>query len=248
MKIALIGNGKMGKTIAELLQKNGDTLTVIIDSKSSFQFSSKEFLSSDVAIEFTRPEAAYDNLMQCLDANIPVVCGTTGWYHLINDIRNKFVDKQGSLVYASNFSIGVNYLFEMNRMLATWMEKQNHYRVSINEAHHIHKLDRPSGTALTLVDDIIANNHNYSDWNLDDHNNPIGNSTIPIFSTREGNIIGDHEVKWKSAIDEITISHHANNREGFAEGALKAAHWLHGKKGVFTMKDVLFQPNTTTIS
>jgi 4-hydroxy-tetrahydrodipicolinate reductase len=236
MKIALIGTGKMGQAIEQLAIGRGHEIVLKLNHENIDSFNNEEFKSADVAIEFTRPDAAIGNLKRCLAANIPVVCGTTGWYNELNQITDLFNNENGSLVYASNFSVGVNMMFELNRILAKWMQSHQEYNVSLSEIHHIHKLDKPSGTAVTLASGIIENNNHYTNWALDHKNE----NAIYIDAQREPDVIGTHDVKWESPIDIIQLHHHAKSRDGFALGALHAAEWIVGKKGVYTMKDILF--------
>jgi 4-hydroxy-tetrahydrodipicolinate reductase len=180
-----------------------------------------------------------------LEAGIPVVCGTTGWHDQVEEVTEKFTSQNGALLYASNFSVGVNLFFEMNRILASWMDNQASYQASIKEIHHLQKLDKPSGTAVSLAKGIIDEHAGYHKWSLlEEHE--LNSKELPIEALRTEHVIGEHEVVWKSAIDEIVINHKAFSRDGFASGALQAAHWLFGKKGVFTMKDVLFPPLSQT--
>jgi 4-hydroxy-tetrahydrodipicolinate reductase len=236
MKIALIGTGKMGQTIEQLAIAKGHTILLKINHENIGKLDLTQLKDVDVAIEFTRPDAAVSNLELCLNAGVPVVCGTTGWYDELNQITELFKSKNGALVYASNFSVGVNMMFELNRILAKWMQSNPEYHVSLSEIHHTHKLDKPSGTAVSLANGIIENNTEYSKWTLEDNKA----STIYIDSKREPDVVGTHEVKWESPIDIIQLNHHAKTRDGFALGAIHAAEWIVGKKGVFTMKDILF--------
>lgn len=235
MKIALIGYGKMGKEIEKIACERGHQISVCIRSGDGALFESNEFLTSDVAIEFTTPDAAADNIRLCIDKNIPAVCGTTGWYDDLKEVSDYCRKKNGALFYASNFSLGVNLFFAMNRFLARLMNNFREYEVSIKEIHHIHKKDKPSGTALTIVNEIIQYHKGYKEWNR----NRNSSDTIPVESIREGEVPGIHQVDYTSPIDKISLRHEAFNRKGFALGAVLAAEWLTGKKGVFTMKDLL---------
>ncbi len=237
MKIALIGYGKMGKEIEKIAIDRKHEVVMKISSKNKNFHKDEQFKSSDVAIEFTRPEAAIDNILKCLDANIPVVCGTTGWYDKLSEVENEVTEKKGTLFYASNFSVGVNLFFALNRYLARLMNGHSEYNCRLKEWHHVHKLDKPSGTALSLASDILKENKKYSGWNLG--NSDEENTLLQIESIREGEIPGTHEVYYQSAIDEILIRHTAHNRKGFATGAIIAAEWILGKKGIFTMNDFL---------
>jgi 4-hydroxy-tetrahydrodipicolinate reductase len=236
MKIALIGTGKMGQAIEKLALSRGHEIVLKLNHENIASIHSDELKVADVAIEFTRPDAATSNLKRCLEANMPVICGTTGWYDELNQITDLFANNNGALVYASNFSVGVNMMFELNRILAKWMQSHNDYHVSLSEIHHIHKLDTPSGTAVTLANGIIENNSEYLKWTLEENQA----NAIYIDAKREPEVVGTHDVKWESEIDIIQLHHHAKSRDGFALGAIHAAEWIIGKKGVFTMKDILF--------
>lgn len=239
MNIVLIGTGKMGTAIEQLAVANGHQIALKINENNHGDFHSDAFKNADVAIEFTRPDAVVENLYLCLDAKIPVVCGTTGWHQRYEEVKTKFESSNGSLISASNFSVGVNLMFELNRQLAAWMKNHGQYLPSITEIHHTHKIDKPSGTAVTLANDIIQKNPTYKNWVLE--NDPTQNvNSIPIIALREDEVIGDHTVEWKSEIDRIQIQHEAFSRNGFAEGALIAAKWIIGRTGVFNMNDILF--------
>ena len=236
MKIALIGTGKMGQAIEKLAIDKGHQIVLKLNHENIKHFNIEELKIADVAIEFTQPDAAVGNLKLCIEAGIPVVCGTTGWYSNLEEIKNLVTEFNGALLYASNFSVGVNMMFELNRILAKWMQSHPEYGVAISEIHHTHKLDKPSGTAVTLANGIIENNHQYKQWSLDD-NTP---GLIYIDAKREPDVVGTHDVIWESSIDKIQIHHHAKTRDGFALGAIQAAEWIINKKGVFTMRDILF--------
>ncbi|WP_322550677.1 4-hydroxy-tetrahydrodipicolinate reductase [Flavobacterium psychraquaticum] len=230
MKIALLGYGKMGKVIEQIALERGHEIVLRKDQDISFD----GLQLADVAIDFSVPNSAAVNITACLNNGIPVISGTTGW--LVN--YQKIVDlceaKQGSFIYASNFSLGVNVFFELNEYLAKMMTNLKQYNVSMEEIHHMQKLDAPSGTAITLADGIIKNS-DYTNWTLE---TPISKE-IHIEAKRIENIPGTHSVFYNSNVDQIEIKHTAHSREGFALGAVVAAEWLVGKKGVFTMKDVL---------
>ncbi len=240
MKIALIGTGKMGSAIAELAIKHGHEIIFKINENSLKLLLPEHLSKADIAIEFTSPEAALNNLRSCLKAGVPVICGTTGWLEQYDELAAEFVEGKGSLLYASNFSIGVNLLFELNRLLAGWMSKMPSYKPFITEIHHIHKMDSPSGTAISLANDIINFDPHYKNWGLVDKNNPENETLVPIEALRAEEVVGRHAVSWRSPIDKITLHHEAYSREGYATGVLQAAEWIQGKKGVFTMKDLLF--------
>ncbi len=230
MKIALFGYGKMGKMIAQIAEKRGHTIVAKIDVDTT----EIDFSAMDVAIDFSMPNAAYKNISSCIENNVPVISGTTGWLDDYEKAVALCEEKNGAFIYASNFSLGVNVFFELNAYLARMMKSLNEYEVSMEEIHHTQKLDAPSGTAITLAEGIIANS-NYKDWKLDQ----APKDEIPITSKRIGTVPGTHTVAYDSAVDSITIKHTAHNREGFALGAVIASEWIANKKGVFTMKDVL---------
>ena len=230
MKLALLGYGRMGKAIEKIAEERGHQIVCKVD---------KELLSgsldqADVAINFSVPSAAVENINTALKNAIPVVCGTTGWLDDYQKVTDSAIANGTAFLYASNFSIGVNLFFKLNKTLAQMMTPQKEYKVAMEETHHIHKLDAPSGTAITLAEDII-NNSDAINWKLDE----VGENTISIKSLREGEVPGTHSIKYKSPIDEITIEHKAHNRTGFALGAVIAAEWIAGKKGVYKMEDVL---------
>ncbi len=235
MNIALFGYGKMGQAIENLALKRGHTIILKVDNENA----SYSLNDVDVAIDFSTPDAASDNITKCIQNSTPVISGTTGWltnYDKIVDLCNA---QNGTFLYASNFSLGVNIFFELNRTLSILMEKFPQYKVSIEEIHHTQKLDAPSGTAITLADEIIKNSA-YKSWTLD---TPKSNE-IGIVAKRIEHVPGTHEINYNSTIDNIQIKHTAHSREGFALGAVVAAEWILGKKGVFTMKDVLSITNS----
>ncbi|MDA9803988.1 4-hydroxy-tetrahydrodipicolinate reductase [Flavobacteriaceae bacterium] len=232
MKIALFGYGKMGKTIEQIALQKGHTIVLKTSGKSSLE----KIIEADVAIDFSTPKAAASNIKFCLERQIPIVCGTTGWLDNYDEIINFCNKCNGAFIYASNFSIGVNIFFKMNEYLAKLMKPWKEYQVTLEETHHTEKLDTPSGTAITLAEDIIKNSDNKS-WNL----KKAKKKNIMITSKRVTNVKGTHTINYQSEIDTISIQHEAKSREGFALGALIAAEWLVGKKGVFSMKDVLKQ-------
>lgn len=237
MKIGLFGYGKMGKIIEKTAIERGHTIVWKIDkSNKAAVVNSPEFKTVDVVIEFTQPEFAEEHIQLCLKNELPMVCGTTGWYKSLDKIKISVNAHDGAFFYASNFSLGVNIFFALNKYLAKIMDKHPEYKVKIQEIHHTQKLDAPSGTAITTADQIIANHHGLSDWKLGIESEP---NTIPIEALREENVPGTHTVKFESEIDEISINHIAKNRMGFALGAVMAAEWVQGKKGVYTMDDML---------
>ena len=229
MKIALLGYGRMGKTIEKIATERGHEIVKKIDHGDAYEFSDAE-----VAIDFSVPDAAVQNISAALKAGVPVVSGTTGWLEKYDDMVLLCEHHNSAFIYASNFSVGVNIFFELNKKLAQMMKTLKDYNVSMTEVHHIHKLDAPSGTAITLAEGIIKETE-HNDWILD--NNEAGKITIN--AVREAEVPGTHTVKYESQVDEIVIEHKAHNRNGFALGAIIAAEWLKDKKGVHTMKDVL---------
>ncbi len=230
MKIALLGFGKMGKVIENIALERGHQIVLRKGSSDSFD----GLLDADVAIDFSVPDSAVNHISECLNNNIPVISGTTGWLENYNQMVNLCQEKNGSFIYGSNFSLGVNIFFELNDYLAKMMKNLSDYNVSMEEIHHTQKLDAPSGTAISLAEGIIKNT-DYTNWTLE---NPAENQ-IHIDAKRIENIPGTHSVFYDSKVDQIEIKHTAHNREGFALGSVIAAEWLVGKKGVFTMKDVL---------
>ncbi len=237
MKIALLGYGKMGKEIEKIAHERGHEVFLKIDSAADWETNLFEFTKADVAIEFSTPETVLDNIVKAFSANVPIVVGSTGWNHELHTIINLCKEKDQTLFYASNFSIGVNIFFEINKKLAKLMNKHPEYEVFIEEVHHTQKLDAPSGTAITLADDIIKNLHRKEKWNneMNEENEAIG-----IKSVRESNVPGTHIITYESNIDTIEIKHSAKSRRGFAMGAMLAAEFICGKKGVYEMKDILF--------
>ncbi|HRO08002.1 MAG TPA: 4-hydroxy-tetrahydrodipicolinate reductase [Saprospiraceae bacterium] len=238
MNIALIGYGKMGKAIEDIALKRGHTITCKISSSNLQEFNPRVLQWADVAIEFSTPESAFNNISQCIIAGLPVISGTTGWLNRKEEIDQLCQNHNGAFLYASNFSIGVNIFFEINKILAHIMDKYEVYDVSILESHHAAKLDKPSGTAITLAKDIIESIDRKKVWTITE---PASSNSRDIFieSLRTGEVPGTHIVKYRSDIDDIEIKHEAHSRMGFAKGAIIAAEWLKDKKGVFSMKDVL---------
>ena len=230
MKIALLGYGKMGKVIEKIALERGHEIVLRKDRSDTFE----GITSADVAIDFSVPTTAVSHISECLNQNIPVISGTTGWLESYPEMVNLCHEKNGSFIYASNFSLGVNIFFELNNYLAKMMKNLSDYKVSMEEIHHTQKLDAPSGTAISLANGIIENT-DYINWTLE---NPTANQ-IYIDAKRIENIPGTHSVFYDSKVDQIEIKHTAHSREGFALGSVIAAEWLIGKKGIFTMKDVL---------
>ena len=236
MKIALIGYGKMGKTIEQIALNRGHQIVSIVDMNNPEEFLSANFKSADVAIEFTTPATAFDNYMKSFAAGVPVVSGTTGWLDRIGEIKEKCEKEGKTFFYASNFSIGVNIFFALNKYLAKIMNNFPSYNISMTETHHIHKLDAPSGTAITLAEGIIENVDRKDRWTLETAEQP---TDLPIHAIREGEVPGIHEVTYESDVDYISIKHDAKSRAGFALGAVVAAEFTAGKKGFLGMDDML---------
>jgi 4-hydroxy-tetrahydrodipicolinate reductase len=236
MKIVLIGYGKMGKTIEEIALAAGDEIVLKIWLENKEEFTTENIQRADVAIEFTDPHSAVDNIKKCLDAGIPVVSGTTGWLKYMDEVRSYCSKKNGAFLYASNFSIGVNLFFALNEYLAELMHSHSEYNVSMEEVHHTQKKDAPSGTAITLAEQVLEKIKNKKSWVNEASKNP---SELSIVSKRIDEVPGIHMIRYESPADFIEITHSAYNRKGFAEGALLAAKFMAGKKGIFTMKDVL---------
>lgn len=236
MKIALIGYGKMGKEIEKIALDRGNEIVSVIDINNLEDFDSPAFLSSEVAIEFTRPETAFTNYKKCFERNIPVVAGTTGWLQHMDEVKKECADNKQTFFYASNYSIGVNIFFAVNKYLAKIMNKFPQYDVYMEEIHHIHKLDSPSGTGLTLAEDILKNIDRKKNWLEAEKGSP---ENLLIHAKREGEVPGIHEIVYESEADFIQIKHDAKSRKGFALGAVLAAEFTQGKKGFLTMQDML---------
>ena len=237
MKIALIGYGKMGQAIEELALAKGHTVDLIIDIQNREEaFTESNLKNIDVAIEFTSPHSAVENIKRCLKYGVPVVSGSTGWTDKWEEVINYCKEMNGSFLWASNFSIGVNIFFELNKYLAKMMNDKAGYNVVLEEIHHTQKKDTPSGTAITLAEGVLQNNEIKKSWINESTND---DSLLSIISKRIDPTPGTHLVKYFSEIDEIEIIHTAHNRKGFASGALLAAEFIYDKKGVFSMKDVL---------
>ncbi len=231
MKIAIVGYGKMGRAIDEIATAQGHVVVAKLEEKPTKENTN----GAEVAIEFTAPDSAYENVMACLEIGIPVVCGTTAWLSKLPEVK-EFCEKQnGAFIYASNYSLGVNLFFEINKRVAEIMQKHPEYSISMEEIHHTEKKDAPSGTAITLAEEIIPI-YEFDGWKL---SHKTDTSHLGIEAKRIPDVPGTHSVLYKSEVDEIEITHVAHSRKGFASGAVLAAQWLIGKKGVFTMKDVL---------
>lgn len=236
MKIALIGYGKMGHEIEKIALERNHQVICTIDINEDYKFESEEFKSADVAIEFTSPESAINNYKRAFAAGVAVVSGTTGWLEHLDEIKKECSDNGKTFFYASNFSLGVNLFFALNKKLAKMMSGYSNYDVRMEETHHIHKLDAPSGTAITLAEGILENIDTKSKWVLD---NSESSDDLQITSFREGEVPGIHTVIYESDVDSITITHDAKSRKGFAFGAVLAAEFTNGKKGFLGMDDML---------
>ena len=234
MKIAILGYGKMGHEVERIALAKGHEIVVTIDNDQEWIERAELLKQVEVAIEFSQPDQAFNNISRCFDLHLPIVVGTTAWYDRLDEVKKRCLEEKQSLFYAPNFSIGMNMVFRMNKELARFAEKYG-YSVSLAETHHIHKLDKPSGTAAKLANDIIAESSRYQCWSI---NEPYPADTLPIEVTREGEVFGIHSVTAQSSADRITLTHEAFSREGLAQGALAAAQFLLGKTGVFTMEDL----------
>lgn len=236
MQVALIGYGKMGKTIEQVLRERGHDIILIVDQDNTEALGTPLFRQANVAIEFSNPSSAVENMYRCFDAGVPVVCGTTGWLQQQDTVEQTCLKKNGTLIHATNFSLGVNLFFALNQYLAGLMKDYPEYEVGIREIHHTAKLDAPSGTAITLAEQLLAVLPGKQRW--------VGQasrkaSDIFIESIREDPAPGTHSITYASDIDDIEIKHTAHNRSGFAKGAVLAAEFIAGKKGIYTMREVL---------
>ena len=236
MKIAIIGYGKMGMMIEEVAVSRGHEIVLKINIDNTEDFTIAHLKKADVAIEFTGPDSAFQNVVKCFEAGLPVVCGSTGWNDKLSEAKQMCEVNGGAFLHASNFSVGVNIFFEVNKQLARLMNAQKEYDVSLKEIHHTEKKDAPSGTAVTLAEQIFAQSSTKQKWV---NSASVFENELSIISERIDPAPGTHYVKWSSAIDEIEIIHTAHNRKGFATGAVLAAEFIVGKKGVFGMEDVL---------
>jgi 4-hydroxy-tetrahydrodipicolinate reductase len=236
LNLALIGYGKMGKAIEEIAVKRGHAIVLKIDIDTAAEFTKENLQRCDVAIEFTGPHSAVENILTCLDAGIPVVSGSTGWLARWDEVKQKCAAMNSSLVYASNYSVGVNIFFEINKLLARLMNQQTDYEVGLEEIHHTEKKDAPSGTAITLAEQVLENLERKKQWV---NHSSVSPGELSIISKRTDPAPGTHKIKYISGIDDIEIIHTAHNRQGFATGALLAAEFIKGKKGIYSMKEVL---------
>lgn len=236
MKIALIGYGKMGHIIERIARERGHDITAIIDVDNQSDFDSEGFRNADIAIEFTTPKTAMANCLRALRAGMGVVCGSTGWTDTLQSVEQEARNLGGSFLWSSNFSIGVNIFMALNRTLAKMMSKFPQYTPSLVETHHVHKLDHPSGTAVTLAEDVVKANDHVGSWAEEA---PVREGTMIVSHIRRGEVPGIHEIIWDSPIDTIGICHSAKTREGFALGAVMAAEWLNAHPGVHTMQEMM---------
>lgn len=238
MRIAILGYGKMGQAIENIAVERGHEIGVVINSSD---YDASQLSSCDVAIEFSNPEAAASNILKCFEADVPVVVGTTAWYDRYNELADKAKAENKGLFTATNFSIGVNILFHINERLAEIMNQFPEYSVRMNETHHVHKKDHPSGTAVTLAEGILKHLDRKKNYvgQLEEQATDVDAFDLQIVSKREDEVPGFHEIQYISEIDEIKISHNALNRKGFAIGSIVAAEWMEGKTGVYGMTDLL---------
>lgn len=236
MRIALLGYGKMGKAIEEIAVGKGHAIVLKIDEHNLADFTKENIAGADAAIEFTGPHSAYDNIKKAIGFGVPVVSGSTGWTGRMNEIRQYCLENNGAFLYSSNFSIGVNIFFEVNKKLAALMANRPEYDIRMEEIHHTQKKDAPSGTAISLAEQILGQVGRKTKWVNEEDNDP---GTLSITSKRIDPAPGTHSIRYSSPIDDIEIVHTAHSRQGFASGAVLAAEFLKGKKGIFSMKDVL---------
>jgi len=238
MRIALIGYGKMGRVIEKIALERGHS--IVARSNSDNPIEKIDFSQVDVAIEFTAPDLAVKHIHYCIDHQTPIIVGTTAWGDQLKEVTEYVNKAEGALLHASNFSIGVNIFFDINRRLAELMEPHTSYEASMEEIHHTQKLDAPSGTAITLANDMMFENKNLSSWVHNEEEAPrVNKGQIALTSFRKEGVPGTHAIRYQSEIDTIEIKHTAHNRKGFALGSVIAAEWLLGKQGVFTMKDII---------
>ena len=242
MKIVLLGYGKMGQLIEKFVLKRGHEIALIVDENNREHISAADLEHADIAIDFSTPHAALENISLCFEANLPLIVGTTGWYEHLNEVKATCLEANQSLLYGSNFSIGVNVFFHINRLLAQAINPYKQYDVQVEEIHHIHKLDAPSGTAITIAEGIIDNNDVKKSW----VNQVVGSeeevvnkpNELLIESLRIEEVPGTHTVLYSSEVDQIEFKHTAHNRDGFALGAVVAAEWLYGKKGFYQVTEI----------
>lgn len=240
MRIVILGYGKMGHEVEQIALQRGHEVVYRIDTEQDWYYNIDGIADCDVVIEFSTPATAIANIEKCFELDIPMVIGTTGWYEHLDEISSRCKNEGHTLFYAPNFSIGMNFVFKLNKDMARFAQKYD-YQLDITETHHIHKLDKPSGTAIKLAEDIIDNNENYEYWMLDDEDEPLNDNAkmLRVNAIREGEVFGIHEIKALSDCDEITLRHEAFSRKGFATGAVIAAEFIQNKKGIYTMEDLI---------
>lgn len=236
LKIIIIGYGRMGQEIKQVAEKRGHEVIMTIDKDNQEDFTADNLKKADVAIEFTLPDAAYDNIMKCFESDLPVVSGTTGWMERFYDIRKYCLEKNQAFFYASNYNIGMNLFFKVNEYLAGIMNQYSNYGVEIEETHHVHKVDAPSGTAVSLAEILMEKISRKNKWKKEKAEN---DDEIPVKSIREDEVPGIHRVMYSSSFDDIELKHSAKSREGFALGAVMAAEFIHNKQGIYSMDDLL---------
>ena len=237
MKVAILGYGKMGQIIEKIAQERGHNILLKINQHNIDELNIENLKKADVVIDFSTPESAKTNIILSIDANKPIVSGTTGWHDDYKEVKDYCIKNDGAFLYASNFSLGVNLFFELNKNLAKLMKKHQQYQINLTEIHHSEKLDAPSGTAISLAEQIISESDIKNKWTINSENS---DEELKIDAQRKGNITGTHSVNYKSETDSISIIHEAHSRNGFALGAIISAEWIMSKKGVFSMHDVLF--------
>ncbi len=236
MNIVLFGYGKMGKEIEQIALQRGHTIVLKVDKDNLADATKDALQKADVAIEFSTPHTVSDNIQRCFDAHLPIVVGATGWYDQFDSIKTKCLQNKSALFYTTNFSVGVNLFWKVTEQMAKLMNGFPEYTSSMQEIHHVHKLDKPSGTAITTAEKLLANQSQKKKWSID---NKAAKEELYIDVVREDEVPGTHTVFYKSAVDEINLTHIAYNRKGFALGAVLAAEFLKGKQGVYTMSDML---------
>ena len=236
MKVAILGYGKMGQIIEKIALERGHNILLKINLNNIDELNIENLKKADVVIDFSTPESAKSNITLSIDANKPIISGTTGWLNDFKEIKDYCIKNNGTFLYASNFSLGVNLFFELNKNLAKLMKKHKQYQINLTEIHHSEKLDAPSGTAISLAEQIISESDIKNKWTINSENS---DEELKIDAQRKGNITGTHSVNYKSETDSILIKHEAHSRDGFALGAIIAAEWIINKKGVFRMHDVI---------
>jgi 4-hydroxy-tetrahydrodipicolinate reductase len=237
MKVAILGYGKMGQIIEKIALERGHNILLKINQHNIDELNIENLKKADVVIDFSTPESAKTNIILSIDANKPIISGTTGWLDDYKEVKDYCIKNDGAFLFASNFSLGVNLFFELNKNLAKLMKKHQQYQINLTEIHHSEKLDAPSGTAISLAEQIISESDIKNKWTINSENS---DEELKIDAQRKGNITGTHSVNYKSKTDSISIIHEAHSRNGFALGAIIAAEWIMSKKGVFSMHDVLF--------